>query len=178
MRKKYFLGFCSLVLIVLLAGRTCAAEPLFVTAPHKMMVDVGLQHAEVLRASPSSAALGIDCGMADMCGIDPCTCGSPDEWGHCACNGTKKTPVSYKVMVDDPKVASVTVSGAKLTVKGLSAGQTNVTVTAHLQHYTDAVQTITVTVNSPFYLFWILPVAAVAAVLLLWMFKRKKKGKR
>ncbi len=38
--------------------------------------------------SPSTIEVGIDCGMADMCGLDPCLCGAVDAWGACACNGT------------------------------------------------------------------------------------------
>lgn len=171
MRKSWLRSVCALAATAafLSAGRAAAA-PLSVEAPGAVTVQMGLEKTAALRSSPASAALGVDCGMADMCGIDPCTCGSPDEWGHCACNGTKQTPVAYTVAVSRPSVAKVTVAGGKLAVKGLSAGRTDVQITARLQHYDDVVQTVTVVVEPPYYLLWLVPAAAAAgiAVVVLW----------
>lgn len=179
MRQNHVFCF-SLFLFVcaaLLTGSAAADTPLAFTPPGDVRVDMWLRQTVTLQTTPGYASLGIDCGLADMCGIDPCTCGSADEWGHCSCNGTKKTAVSYKVTVDNPKVAGVTVSGGKLLVKGLSPGSTKVTVTAQLKHYTSAAQTVTVTVGPPWYLLWLVPLgaAAAAAIVVLRKAARRKK---
>lgn len=180
MHKKWLCGSCSFVMVLffMFAGKSEAATPLSLVSPRIVTVSAGLSQTAVLQSSPHSAALGVACGMSDMCGIDPCTCGSPDQWGHCACNGTKQTPVSYKAAVRDPSVAEAAVSNGKLVIKGLSAGSTKVTVTAHLEHYTDAVQTVTVTVKPPYYLFWIIPIVAVAGALFFWLWHKQKNRTR
>lgn len=180
MHKKWLCDSCSFVIILLFifSGKAEADAPLSFVAPRVVTVSAGLSQTVTLQSSPHSAALGIACGMSDMCGMDPCTCGNPDQWGHCACNGTKQTPVSYKAVVRDSSVTKVTVSNGKLKINGLSAGSTKVTVTAHLEHYTDAVQTVTVTVKPPYYLFWIFPIAAAIGALFFWIWHGRKKRTR
>lgn len=179
MRDYRLCGCCILAVafLFLFPGRAGAETPIVLSVKKTVTVDTGLSQTAALRASPSSAALGIDCGMADMCGIDPCTCGSPDAWGHCACNGTKKTLVSYRVTVSDPSVARVSVANGKLVVKGLSAGHTDVRVTARLEHYADAVETVRVTVQPPYYLFWLIPGAAAAAAAAFFFLRLRRKRK-
>ncbi|ADU26542.1 Ig-like domain-containing protein [Ethanoligenens harbinense] len=179
MRNYRLRGCCILAaaFLFLFSGRASAETPIVLPVKKSITVDAGLSQTEALRASPSSAALGVDCGMADMCGIDPCTCGSPDAWGHCACNGTKKTPVSYLITVSNPSVARVSVANGTLIVKGLSAGHTDVRVTARLKHYADAVQTVRVTVQPPYYLFWLIPGVVVAAAAAFFFLRLQKKRK-
>ncbi|MFT8889828.1 MAG: Ig-like domain-containing protein [Ethanoligenens sp.] len=177
MRNKWVTGcfVLAILLLFIFPGSAKAVSPLSVSVRDTVSVNMGLRQMLTLTASPASAALGVDCGLAEMCGIDPCTCGSADDWGHCSCNGTKQMPVSYKVTVSNPAVAKATVSGDKLVVKGIAAGSTKVTVTAHLEHYADAVRTVAVTVQPPWYLLWILPAAAVAAAVIFFLRRRNRK---
>ena len=180
MHLKQILMTALLLAAFCLPGGAAAAESsaLAFSKPASVRVSMWLRAETALRTTPASAALGVDCGLAEMCGIDPCTCGSADEWGHCSCNGTKDTPVSYKVTVADPNIADVSVSDGKLNVRGLSAGTTTVAVTAKLKHYTSATQTVTVTVAPPWYLLGLLPVAAAAAGTVWWLRKHIRGKKR
>ncbi|MCH4184850.1 MAG: hypothetical protein LKF61_05120, partial [Eggerthellaceae bacterium] len=40
-----------------------------------------------VNTDPDSIQTGVPCGMLEMCGQDPCLCGSVDSYGACACNG-------------------------------------------------------------------------------------------
>lgn len=96
---------------------------------------------------PESIETGVDCGMPDMCGIDPCLCGSCDTWGSCSCNGLKRTVPTVTATASDPGLLSVRVNDGKVLIKGLKEGKGAVTVTASLTHYQTVSKTIAVEVK-------------------------------
>lgn len=89
------------------------------------------------------------CGMPEC----PQSCGNTgclNEYGECTCGGT-----TYQIYYSDVKavsgnssVASASYANGTLTIRGVSAGTTNITVTGSMRQYTDTSQTISVTVTS------------------------------
>jgi hypothetical protein len=122
-----------------------------------------------LECTPRTIETGIDCGMADMCGLDPCLCGNPDAWGACACNGTRTTTVELEVLVADAAVADVVRVGDAWWLLPNGTGDTTVIVTATLPHHAAATKTLPLHVEAPFppSVFWCAIGLAVAALLLL-----------
>ena len=112
--------------------------------------------------TPSSIEVGIDCGMVEMCGIDPCLCGAVDAYGVCACNGTQQVEVSYEVTFAQGGVAKLVEWNGVQYLVPLGAGEVKATITASLQHYEDASATFTVNVAG----WTALDVAKVAGLLL------------
>ena len=112
--------------------------------------------------TPESIEVGIDCGMVEMCGIDPCLCGAVDAYGACACNGTRQVDVSYEVTFADGGVATLVEWRGVQYLVPLGSGDVQATVTASLQHYEDATATVTVHVTG----WTALDVAKVAGLLL------------
>lgn len=126
------------------------------------------QKAEIgFAIKPVSIETGIDCGMPDMCGIDPCLCGSADSWGSCSCNGLKKTLPTVKATAADANALNVDVQNGKVLVRGIKPGVSTVTVTASLVHFADVSQVVTVQVLAKRNKEWAL--AAVVFLALIFM---------
>ncbi len=148
---------CTVILVVyaimLIGGAACAeaSESLPVLrlrlGSSEIQVTAGRTETDTLALSPVSIEAGIDCGMPEMCGINPCTCGSADRWGCCSCNGLKKVYPSISVKSRNPDVATAKYSDGRVSVKGIKSGTAEIDVTASLLHYKDANQTITVKVE-------------------------------
>ena len=88
------------------------------------------------------------CGMPEC----PQSCGNTgclNEYGECTCGGT--TYQTYysdvKAVSGNSSVATVSYGGGMLTIRGVSAGKTTVTVTGSMRQYTSTTKTISVTVT-------------------------------
>ncbi len=130
--------------------------------------------------SPESIETGIDCGMPDMCGIDPCTCGSADDWGRCSCNGLEERLPQVSALSGNIDVAAVSVSNGKITVKGIREGTAKIRIDASLIHHGSTSRTITVSVVpvKPAYLIWpglAVPVTMAVLIALLYIRRKAKK---
>ncbi len=99
--------------------------------------------------SPASIEVGVSCGMPDMCGIDPCLCGTPDAYGACACNGLKTVSPSVTYASSHPEVATVEEAFGKVWLVPHGEGKTTVTMTAKLKHYQTALVEMPVEVAGP-----------------------------
>ena len=97
---------------------------------------------------PESIEVGISCGMSWMCGEHPCLCGVADHWGDCACNGFETQVPAIAVQSSNPHVAVLSM-GDSWYVLGLAPEEADITVTASLQHYDDASQTMHVSCGGP-----------------------------
>ena len=98
---------------------------------------VGALYPSLLAVStqPASLQTGIACHMDEYCGIDPCTCGKPDAWGHCACGGFEETrPTITIVSSNEDIVVPVEAFGVTWLVPK-SAGLATITISAELIHY-------------------------------------------
>lgn len=89
------------------------------------------------------------CGMAEC----PQSCGNTgclNEYGECTCAGTTYQTYysSAKAVSGNSSVASASYANGTLTIRGVSAGKTTVTVTGSMRQYTDCTKTISVTVTS------------------------------
>lgn len=127
--------------------------------------DVSLSRVDIaalpVQCDPASIQVGVPCGMTEMCGQDPCLCGRVDEYGACACNGTREVGPTYTVEFDTSGVAcAVELFGTAYLVP-LGAGETQATVTAHLAHHADTAATATVRVQG----FGVLDAAKLAGLL-------------
>lgn len=91
-----------------------------------------------VNTTPASISVGVECHMDEVCGYDPCTCGKPDAWGHCACGGFKDVMPTVSISVSNPDVAYVMQAFGRTWVVPLAAGSTAVTITADLVHYKSA----------------------------------------
>ena len=99
-----------------------------------------------IATTPSSISTGIECHMDEVCGYDPCTCGKPDAWGHCACGGFSDVAPAVSISSSDPGVAQVVQALGRTWIVPVSAGTTTVTITAELVHYRTATYAFTVDV--------------------------------
>ncbi len=110
--------------------------------------DIGAVFPNLLavNTTPSSISTGIECHMDEVCGYDPCTCGKPDAWGHCACGGFRDVSPTVTISVADPNVAQVVSAFGRTWIVPLAAGQTTVTITAELVHYRTATYSFAVNV--------------------------------
>ncbi len=99
-----------------------------------------------IATTPKSISTGIECHMDEVCGYDPCTCGKPDAWGHCACGGFRDVTPTVSISVDDPSVAQVVTAFGNTWIVPLSAGTTTVSITAELIHYKTATYSFQVSV--------------------------------
>lgn len=89
------------------------------------------------------------CGMAEC----PQSCGNTgclNEYGECTCGGTSyQTYYSgVKAVSGNSSVATASYGGGMLTIKGMSAGKTTITVTGSMRQYTSSTKTISVTVTT------------------------------
>ncbi|MDR0500392.1 MAG: hypothetical protein LBG97_03990 [Coriobacteriales bacterium] len=149
------------------------------SAPTRL--DVGLLPVGLpLECSPSTIQTGIDCGMEDMCGLDPCLCGNPDEWGACACNGVRQTDVELDINVVNSEVASILRLGDSWWVLPSSSGETMITVTATLPHYATSTTSVQLHVDAPLPppVFWCVLGFIIAALLLFMITIIVKKKSR
>lgn len=87
---------------------------------------------------PASINVGIECSMKDLCGIDPCTCGKPDAWGHCACAGFRQLTPTITVSSSNEGVAGVAEVFGHRWIVPRGPGSAAITVRAELQHYRTA----------------------------------------
>jgi ABC-2 type transport system permease protein len=91
-----------------------------------------------INTTPSSISTGVECHMDEVCGYDPCTCGKPDAWGHCACGGFEDVTPTVSISVSDPSIACVMQAFGQTWIVPIAAGSTTVTITAELIHYKSA----------------------------------------
>lgn len=122
--------------------------------------------------TPSSIRTGINCGMGDMCGLDPCLCGSAvDDWGVCACNGLKTTRPSVSVESKTPSVARAVNLRGHFILWPLRTGEAKLVVHGSLVHYqsADSVISIKMTVGTlvGFYALVVLAFVLAAGFVLL-----------
>jgi hypothetical protein len=135
-------------------------HPLTVTAPQQITLGLLPKRLDIT-CSPASIQTGIDCGMADMCGLDPCLCGQPDEYGACACNGTRETLPSLSLASDDTNTVRIMRFGDGWWLVPWAVGSTEVVLRAGLPHHTGTDLSVAVTVDAP-----LPPVALYAGILL------------
>lgn len=125
-----------------------------------------------LQVSPESIQTGISCGMLDMCGQDPCLCGSPDSYGACACNGITTTYPALDVQSSNPDVVQVVWLFGKPYLLVAGSGSATISVDASLIHYNDASRTIQVQVDAfgPLDVAKIIALSCTVIVLVLIVF--------
>jgi hypothetical protein len=119
-----------------------------------------------LTVSPNSIETGTPCGLADMCGLDPCLCGSAvDQWGACACNGLHIVWPSLSATSSDDGVVRVFRIGRTLFLIPTGVGHATVTVRGRLIHYDSATYQLDVRVGpAAFFEFLMLLFALVAVI--------------
>ncbi len=105
----------------------------------------GVRMLEV-SCSPASIEMGLSCGMDWMCGLDPCLCGTPDDYVSCACNGTETVSPVVAVSSSDEDVLRVVEFAGAWWLVPVGQGEAEVLVSARLPHYADATQTLHVEV--------------------------------
>lgn len=88
--------------------------------------------------TPSSISTGVECHMDEVCGYDPCTCGKPDAWGHCACGGFRETAPTVTISTSDANVAQVVQAFGQTWIVPVGAGTATVQIAADLVHYRSA----------------------------------------
>lgn len=91
-----------------------------------------------IATTPTSISTGIECHMDEVCGFDPCTCGKPDAWGHCACGGFRETTPTVTLSTSDADIASLVEAFGRTWIVPVSPGTATVTITADLVHYRSA----------------------------------------
>lgn len=145
-RRAIAFALASCALVAALATTLCAPafglisterepDPLTITVES----DVQLSRVDIVAlpavSDPVSVMAGIPCGMLEMCGQDPCLCGSVDEWGACACNGKRETKPTWSLVCSEEGiVALVDVFGSPYLV-ALGAGETSAVLSASLAHH-------------------------------------------
>ena len=100
-----------------------------------------------ITTTPSVISTGLACSMEDVCAIDPCTCGKPDSWGHCACAGYEDTYPTVTVTSSDESVCRVVSALGRTWLVPVSAGTAHVDITAELVHYEAASTSFDVSVQ-------------------------------
>lgn len=119
-----------------------------------------------ITTDPASISVGLECTMNDLCGIDPCTCGKPDAWGHCACAGFQEVAPTVTVTSSDESVASVVEALGTRWVVPHAAGKATITIHAELQHFQPADYTFDLEVQ-PFGAVDALLITAAVSLLVL-----------
>ena len=99
--------------------------------------------------SPGVIDVGVDCGMPDMCGIDPCLCGSADAWGGCSCNGIEQVAPTVTYESSDQGVVRVEQAFGRAWLVPAGPGEATVTVTASLKYHETTTASVPVTVTGP-----------------------------
>lgn len=166
---------CFLVILVLMlivsssawAQKSASSAQLDVRLNNKMItINQGQRTNLGFVIKPQSIETGIDCGMPDMCGVDPCLCGSADAWGYCSCNGLKKILPTIKATAADPGIIDVNVQNGQILVRGIKPGTSTVKITVGLMHFAGASRMVSVKVLANKNKEWVL----AAVVLLVLMF--------
>jgi hypothetical protein len=103
-----------------------------------------------LSITPATIHVGVDCGMADMCGIDPCLCGNPDAYGACACNGTRAVSPALRVKSSDEQQVKVVRLGGDWWLVPWGDTGALVELSAQLPHHADETATLEVNSTAPF----------------------------
>ncbi len=116
-----------------------------------------------IATTPTSISTGIECHMDEVCGFDPCTCGKPDAWGHCACGGFRDTVPTVTIASSDPNVVQVVQAFGQTWIMPVAPGTATVQITAELVHYQSASYAFNVEVAP----FGALDVLLIAAAILL-----------
>lgn len=96
---------------------------------------------------PSSIEAGIDCGMTDMCGIEPCLCGSADAWGGCSCNGLEVLEPSVSCISSDEEVVRVGQVFGKTWLIPVGSGSAVLSCSASLKYFDGTTQDVPVEVH-------------------------------
>lgn len=151
--KRNFLIFVALVLMFTMTATNAWAYfdrgPVKVNAAQSnVSVAVGKSITVSVSTSPSSDKQLPGCGMAEC----PQSCGEKNclnAYGECTCAGTtyKTYYTDVNVSLGNSSVAKASYSNGVLTIKGVSAGETDIKVTAMLRQYTSTSQTIHVAVT-------------------------------
>lgn len=182
--RKLLIGGLFGLLLATFINTAAASDPSTALglnfAKKDVIVAVGIKTGVSVSTSPASIESGIDCGMAEMCGLDPCTCGSSDDYGHCSCNGTKQVCPTFTVTSSDRRVATAVYQKGKLVICGVSRGTASITVHAELAHYSGTQQTLSVTVTPspvPYIVIGAGVVAIAVAVFILWRRRRHASKK-
>lgn len=84
---------------------------------------------------PQTIEKGIACGMTDMCGQDPCLCGSVDAWGACACNGLETVSADYELDQAAAGVVRLVKVFDTYYVVAVGTGSVDATLTASYPHH-------------------------------------------
>ena len=125
------------------------------TGSSSLSVAAGSSVSTSVTVSPTSDEQTEGCGMAkcpQVCSDDDVaeagyTCF--DANGQCTCAGKSYSTYYTEISASssNSSVATATVSGGTLTVKGVSAGTATITVTGSLRQWTDGASTVSVTVT-------------------------------
>lgn len=179
MNKKIVIFLLVCFLLTVTASAQGVAEPLEMhTAQSKITIYDKFSESVGLSFVPQSVNVGIDCGMPEMCGLNPCTCGSADSWGSCSCNGLKTVTPDITVQMSNAGIVSAVSKDGHIKIRALKPGTTTVRITASLPHYTNAQQSIAVSVL-PIPLGWyFLASGCFATILVIGMLIAKKKIKK
>lgn len=131
-----------LAVALMLAPQAAWADALVLSGGGSMSlaaVDVVLLPVD---CTPESIETGVPCGMTEMCGQDPCLCGAVDDWGACACNGTRTTRPSWALSLGGyagETVHLVDFAGRTWVVSlGLGGTSADGVLSASLVHYDGA----------------------------------------
>lgn len=96
---------------------------------------------------PSSIEAGIDCGMTDMCGIEPCLCGSADAWGGCSCNGLETLEPTVGYASSDEGVVRVRQAFGKTWLIPVGSGSAVLSCSTSLKYFDGTTQDVVVEVG-------------------------------
>jgi hypothetical protein len=113
-----------------------------------------------------------------MCGLDPCLCGVPDEYGACACNGTETVLPTVSVVGDSSGVVKVVQLGSDWWLIPWGVGEARFAVDASLPRHESAGADFEAKVDTPFspFLFFTggLIVLLICVCVALWWLVRRK----
>jgi hypothetical protein len=157
-----------------------AARKVICTAPERIALGIFPRRLD-LAVSPTTIETGLNCGMTEMCGIDPCLCGYPDSYGACACNGLEKTRVTLAIQSDSPATVGVLRLGDACWLVPLASGDATIRVAASLPHYEGALVVIVASVDAPVFpllipiLIVLAVVGSVVAVVRAWARRATKR---
>ena len=98
--------------------------------------------------NPASIEVGIDCGMVDMCGIEPCLCGSADAWGGCSCNGLQTLEPTISYASSDESVVRVEQAWGRTWLVPVGPGTATLSCTASLKYFEDTTLQVAVEVGA------------------------------
>lgn len=152
-KKKSLFAFLATVLMFAVMATSAFGYfdrgPVKVTAAqNNVSVVAGKSVTVSISTSPSSDKQLPGCGMAEC----PQTCGEKNclnADGECTCAGTTYQTYYTDVNVSssNSSVAKASYSNGVLTIKGVSAGETDIKITAMLRQYTSTSDTIHVIVS-------------------------------